>query len=120
MPSVLVDEIVSDEGSASWSGTAEVLFVAFDCTTIPNRAAPNPYGVADQITRIGWFALGDEFDIGDGTFEFWRDVNYFNFTRTLWTPDPSGIAGGSGLVITASRIRWFIFPGGEGHLYVFG
>lgn|GEM_PF-4084207 len=120
MPSVLFDDTVSDEGSANWSGSTQVLYVACDMLALPNRAAPNPYGVTDQLTRLGWFALGDEFDIGDGTFEFWRDYHFFNFTRNLWTPEPTGIVDGSPLYSVASRIRWFIFPGGIAHLHVFG
>lgn len=121
MPGTRFDDVVSNDGTALLSsGGNEVLYVAFDLTTVLTRAQHNPYGITDQISRIGWFSLGDAFDIGDGTQEFWQPIEWWNFTRNLWVPSPTGVAGSINAVQLATRIRWFVFPGGEGHLHVFG
>ncbi len=121
MPSVLFDGVISGEGSNDWPGAGtQVLYVAFDCTTLPDRAAPNQYGVADQWGRIGWWSFGDSIDIGDGTFEFWSDLHWWNFERNLYIPSPTTSTTGLVFADLATRIRWFVFPGGEGHLHVFG
>jgi hypothetical protein len=110
------DGDVSGSGSASWT-TSNILFVSADLTTL--GLDPRPADDSDHVLRAGWWTLGDEFDIGLGTFEYWRPVVHVNFTHQLWTPDPSGIQFGNPLTLVASRIRWHFAPSVLAHLHVF-
>lgn len=117
MPSTRFDSAVSGSGSASWSSAA-VLFVSCDITTV--GLGPRIVDDADHIIRAGWFSLGDSFDIGLGTFDYWRLPIWVDFVHFLWTPIPSDLVGGAALALTTTRIRWHFESGVIAHLHVFG
>lgn len=110
------DDDVSDSGSASWA-TAGVLFVSVDLTAL--GPLPRVVDDADHVLRAGWFALGDQFDIGLGTFEYWDAPKHVDLVHTRWTPIPTGDANGLFNTQLASRIRWHFAPGVTAHIHVF-
>jgi len=116
--SVYYDSNVSGSGSATLSGSA-VIFVSADIVT------PSPLGThlldSDEWLRQGWWALGDNFDIGLGTFDYWGEKHFLDFDHNLWSPSPAQSAS-AGFVLedTRTRIRWQIASGGVVHLHVFG
>jgi hypothetical protein len=118
MPSTYYDADVSGSGSASWSSPS-VIFVSADIIT------PSPLATqlldSDEWLRQGWFALGDSFNIGLGTFDYWSSKIYIDFDHQLWTPDPSAnFSANESFELTRTRIRWQIASGGLVHLHVFG
>lgn len=118
MPFDYFDSDVSDSGSATLAGSF-VIFVSADLITVPPlaRGLVDP----DEWIRAGWWAIGDSFDIGLGTFEYWREKHYLDFDHNVWSPDPSDEPNTSEyFTLRASRIRWQIGPGGLAHLHVFG
>lgn len=119
MPSTYYDADVSGSGSAAFVAGATVIFVSVDITTIPPLA--RSIDDTDKFLRAGWFSLGDSFNIGLGTFDYWRPVVYFDFEHMLWTPVPGGdLSLNTFSLPSASRVRWFVSPGGVAHLHVFG
>jgi hypothetical protein len=118
MPSTYFDSDVSGSGSASLGGNA-VIFVSADILTVSPLA--RPLVDTDEWIRAGWWALGDTFDIGLGTFDYWSDKHFFDFDHNVWSPQPSQDPGNSlNFTATATRIRWQIAPGGLSHLHVLG
>jgi hypothetical protein len=118
MPSTYYDSDVSGSGSASLGGSA-VIYVSADLITVPTLAR----GLvdADEWIRAGWWALGDNFDIGLGTFDYWGPKHFFDFEHNVWSPTPNQDPGNSlNFTTTATRIRWQIGPDGLAHLHVFG
>jgi hypothetical protein len=118
MPSTYYDSDVSGSGSAVFSG-ANVIFVSADLITVPTLA--RQLVDSDEWIRAGWWALGDSFDIGLGTFEYWSDKHYFDFDHNVWSSQPSADPGNAlNFTSTGTRIRWQIGPGGLAHLHVLG
>lgn len=115
MAFVAFDADVSGSGSSSWS-TAGILFVSADLTTLGGN--PRPIDDADHVIRAGWFALGDEFNVGLGTFEYWDSPIYVDFEHFRWLPQPSGDQGGTFFTVLSSRVRWHFAPGVAAHLHV--
>ncbi len=118
MPSIYYDSDVSGSGSATLSGS-QIIFVSADIVT------PSPAGTrlvdADEWLRQGWWVLGDSFDIGLGTFEYWHEKHFLNFDHNVYSPDPSTDNGTTSfLTLVATRIRWQIAPFGLAHLHVLG
>lgn len=113
-------EITADDVIDFSSEGSHVLYVAFTVTTPPIRPGFPTDGLDDHHLRIGWFSLGDNFDIGGGATNFWRALEWWNFDDNLWTPLPSTDSGGGGLSVAATRIRYFLFPGTIGHLHIYG
>jgi hypothetical protein len=96
-----------------------VIFVSADIVT------PSPMGRIlddpDEWLRQGWWSLGDEFDIGLGTFQYWSPKHYLDFDHNVWSCTPSQDPGvGLNFTATATRIRWFVASGGVAHLHVLG
>jgi hypothetical protein len=120
MPTYFDDDISGDAIIDFSSIGSHVVYVTFDCDTIPPRAGHPPNGLADNWLKIGFFSLGDSFDIGTGTIERWRDIEWWNWTSNLWTPIPSTDGSGSPTQLVATRLRYYVYPGGAGHLHVFG
>lgn len=120
MPSIYFDSSVSDSGAADLVGGVDVWFVSVDITTLGSRVSQIEPGLSDHFLRIGWFSLGDHFDVGFGDVDHWREINWCNFLGNLWTPDPSGITGGSNHFTLATRVRWWFSPGTVAWLRVFG
>jgi hypothetical protein len=116
MAFVAFDSDVSGSGSATWSA-AGILFVSCDLTVLGEN--PRPVDDADHVVRAGWFTLGDSFDIGLGTFDYWDAPIYVDLVHTRWLPQPSGDQGGTFFTVLASRIRWHFAPGVTAHLHVF-
>jgi hypothetical protein len=117
---VLFDATISGTASAALPAPFRVIYVAADVLVAGPGVGQMGQDVADHISRAGWFSLGDNFDIGTGAFERWRDPVWFNFTHTLWTPDPSTDAGGNPLSIIAPWLRYWLSPGTSVHLHIFG
>lgn len=118
MPSIYYDSDVSGSGSAILGGS-QIIFVSADIVT------PSPAGTrlvdADEWLRQGWWVLGDSFDVGLGTFEYWHEKHFLNFDHNVYSPDPSTDNGTSSfLTLVATRIRWQIAPFGLAHLHVLG
>jgi hypothetical protein len=116
MPFTAFDDDVSGSGSASFSG-AGLFYVSVDVTTL--GPIPRPVDDADHFIRAGWFSLGDEFDIGLGTFEYWGPVVYVDFEHFRWTPTPDYDTNGVFALQFATRIRWHFAPGVEAHIHAF-
>jgi hypothetical protein len=114
------DGSVSDSGTADLVGGEDVQFVSVDVTTLGGRVSAIEPDNPDHLLRMGWFSLGDHFDVGFGDIDHWREIVWINFTGTLWTPAPSGIVGGSPLSVLARRVRWWFSPGTVAWLRVFG
>jgi len=118
MPSVYYDSDVSDSGSATLGGSA-VIFVSADLLTVPPLSRLLEDGVS--LLRAGWWALGDNFDVGLGAHDYWGEKHYFDFETNVWSSSPSQDPGNSlNFTSTATRIRWFVGPGGLAHLHVLG
>lgn len=117
---VYFNSVVSGEGDANTASPYHVWFVAADVVTIGPGVGQMGRDVAGHISAAGWFSLGDAFDIGEGSFDRWRDPIWFNFEHTLWTPVPSTDNSGNPLAIVAPRIRYWVSPGTEVRLYVYG
>jgi hypothetical protein len=115
MVSVPFDSDVSGDGTADWA-TIGVLFVSVDLTTL--GPLPRPVDNTDHVIRAGWFSLGDSFDVGLGTFDYWREPIYADFEHTLWTPNSTGDGGGALFTTVASRIRWHFADGVSAHIHV--
>ena len=116
-----VDSDISGDSIIDFSSIGnEVVYVTFDTTTIPTRAGHAADGISDHYLRIGWFALGDSFDIGTGDTLRWCPITWWNFQNNIWTPDPSTGEGGGALRRIATRVRYYIYPGGAGHMHIFG
>lgn len=116
MPFTAFDDDVSGSGSASWA-TAGILYVSVDITTL--GPIPRVIDDDDHFLRAGWFALGDQFDIGLGTFEYWDAPVHVDFEHYRWVPNPTGDVNGLLFTQLASRIRWYFAPGVAAHLHVF-
>lgn len=117
---VMLDRDIDGVGQDNLVGTSSVLFVAVAITDPGVLARPVPDGTDDHFLRMGWFSLGDNFSVGVGdAFDWWRAPVWLDFERQLWTPDPSGVPGGAG-VIQATRFRWALAPGVSAHAFVFG
>lgn len=118
MPSTYFDSDVSGSGSASLSGSS-VIFVSADFITVPLSA--RQLVDADEWLHGAWWCLGDNFDIGLGTFDYWQSKHYFDFDHNVWAPIPSQDPGNSlNFTSTATRIRWQIGTGGLAHIHVLG
>lgn len=117
MPTYLDSDIAGDGQDVFPSN--QVIYLVVHVTTLGDEARIPALTVPDQVLRFGWLALGDSLDVGDGARDYWREPLWINFLDTMWTPDPSTLAG-SPLVLIASRIRWHLSVGAAAHLYVFG
>lgn len=116
MAFIAYDADVSGSGSASWA-TAGILFVSADLTVLGGN--PRPIDDSDHVGHAGWFCLGDSFDVGLGTFDYWDSPIYVAFQHFRWVPQPSGDQGGTFFTVLSSRIRWHFAPGVSAHLHVF-
>src|ERR1700686_2165126 len=119
MPSVYLDATATGDGSAVFSGGNSVLYVSVEITTVGPLATLIEPSISDHLLRLGWFALGDAFDTGIGTLDYWREIVWCNFVNNLWTPLPSADNSGSTSGL-ASRIRWWFGPGTTAHIHVLG
>jgi len=113
------DATVSGEGQASLSGGQDVYLVASTVLALGNDVRhPEPENT-DRLLRFGWFSLGDEFDIGDGTIFYWRPPVWIDWTQQIWTPVGSTL-GGTPITVLSRFVRWHINDGGSLHLWVAG
>ena len=118
MPSTYYDSNVSGSGSAVFTGSS-VIFVSADIVTMP--VGVRVLTDSDELLRAGWWALGDNFNIGIGTFDYWQEKHFLDFVHNLWAPSPSQDPGNSlNFTATATRIRWQVGIGGLVHLHVLG
>lgn len=96
-----------------------MIFVSADLLT-PGGLA-RPLADADEWLRAGWWALGDNFNIGLGAFDYWQEKHFFDFEHNVWAPSPSQDPGNSlNFTHTATLIRWQVGLGGLAHLHVLG
>ncbi len=114
------DSSVSGSGAADLVGGQDVEFVSVDVTTVGPLASNIEPGVSDHWLRLGWFALGDHFDVGFGDVDHWRPIIWCNFDGNLWTPDPTANVGGASMSLLARRVRWWFSSGTVAWLRVFG
>lgn len=114
------DASVSGSGVADLVGGQDVEFVSVDITTLGPLSTVIEAGNPDHLLRMGWFSIGDHFDVGFGDVDHWREIVWVNFEQTLWTPLPTGIVGGSSLSVLARRVRWWFNAGTIAWLRVFG
>lgn len=116
MPFIAFDDDVSGSGSANWASTG-VFYVSVDITTL--GALPRQIDDIDHFVRAGWFALGEQFDIGLGTFEYWAEPVHVDFEHFRWSPTPDLDASAGFMTKLASRIRWHFNAGVSAHIHVF-
>jgi hypothetical protein len=117
---VVFDGSVSGSSSASLGGGVHVIFWSFDLTTAGEDVRHTPPFSVDHLLRVGFIALGDNFDGGVGTaFDHWQEPHWINYEHTMWLPEPALDGGGTVLTQFASLVRWSLSPGTEGWLHVF-
>lgn len=114
MTFIAFDADVSGDGSIDFASSG-ILFASIDITTA--GPLPRPVDSFDHILRAGWISFGDTFDIGLGTFDYWRTPIFADFFHTLWTPDPSGDLTGGTFTIVASRVRYHFSDGVAAHIH---
>ncbi len=117
---VYFDGVVSGTAAVDLVSPFHVFYVAADVTVEGALVGQLGRDVADHRSFVGWFSLGDQFDIGEGTFDRWRDQVWINFSHILWTPNPSTDNSGNPLSIFAPRMRYWFSLGTSVHLHVFG
>lgn len=118
--SVVFDGSVSGSSSASLGSFVRVIFWSFDMTAQGDDVRSTPPFSVDHFLRIGFIALGDNFDGGLGTaFDHWQPPVWLNFEHSMWVPEPGFDAGGNAFSQPASLVRWSLSPGTAGWLHVF-
>jgi len=113
---VAFDSDVSGDGIITYA-LSNMLYCSIDITT--PGPLPRPVDNSDHVIRAGWISLGDSFDIGLGTFDYWRLPIYADFYHTLWTPIPSGDLGGTTFGLLSSRVRYHFADGVAAHIHGF-
>jgi hypothetical protein len=116
---VLLDRDISGDDQDVLAGTQPVFVLVWLFGLGPGVRDGDPG--SDQIMRAGWFTLGADFAfIMGSTADYWRAPVYLNFIRTFWQPDPSIMNGTDQLTIYATKIKWHLSSGTNGHIYIGG
>jgi len=113
-----LDRDIGGDGSDVFTGN-QVLYAVVRLTSLGGDVRDGDVG-SGQILRAGWITFGDELAVIGSTAEYWRELIYLNFTTTLYTPNPSTDAASGALRLIASRVKWHLSFGTNGHIYVFG
>jgi hypothetical protein len=115
----MLDIDISGDGQEPLSGSQPVFVLVWLFALGPGVRDGDPG--SDQIIRAGWFTLGSDWDLIMGsTADYWRPPIYLNFIRTFWQPDPAIVNGTDQLTIYATRLKWHLSAGTNGHIYVGG
>jgi hypothetical protein len=119
MPSVIYESTLTDVGTDILGGT-RVFYVAWEMT-IEGVTVRRPVVGDDRfINGLGYFALGNDLTPGGlisgvGLAE----PHWFNWDIGQWIAEP-GVSGSDFTAAIAQYIHWFVKPGSEVHIVVFG
>lgn len=114
------DSVVSGTAAVDLPAPSHVIFVAADITVMGPGVGQLGQDLGDHRSRVGWFQLGDHFDIGEGAIDRWREPVWINWDGVLWTPVPSTDSGGGALSVVAPRMRYWFSAGTSVRLYIYG
>jgi hypothetical protein len=117
---VYFDADISGAGVGDLVGGNSVQFFLVHLTAF-GPGVRHPEGLTDdQLLRAGFIAFGRSLSlIGGVTRDYWHPPIWLDWEDTRWVPQPNQNSAGV-LQVVATRVRWRLSPGTEGHLYVNG
>jgi hypothetical protein len=117
---VYFDADISGAGVDDLVGGTQLYYAVLHFSAVGGQVRELEAAAPDHILRAGWVSFGDRLSvIGATARDYWRAVWWLDFVDSFWTPVPTGVGGGTAVLI-ASRVRWYLAPGCEAHLYVYG
>jgi len=114
------DADISGTGMADLTGGTSVQFFLLHLTTIGPKVRELDGLPDDRIIRAGWISFGRTLNlIGATSRDYWHPPIFIDFSDQRWIPSPNQSASQI-LTLVATRVRWYLSPGTEGHLLVVG
>lgn len=102
------------------TGGTSVQFFLCHLTSIGGLVRPLDELPDDRIVRAGWITFGRTLNlIGATSRDYWHPPIFLHFADQRWVPDPNQ-SNTQILTLVATRVRWYLSPGTEGHLLVVG
>lgn len=116
--SILADFDISGEGKYVFSSFTPVESLIVRMTALGTVTSRYDLTAPYRVARLGYMAMGAEFDPGDGTVtEFWTRPLWLDFEFVILFP-PGRPNEASGVGNYFDRVRWAIPSPGAGHVWI--